>query len=193
MNHNHSPGLEMLTILMNDYGSSLPLVAEDLGVITPAVDCLRSYFGFPGMKILQFGFDGNLNNPYLPENIKGYKWIVYTGTHDNDTTNGWWSEQGDESKDMVCQRYTGNYQSPAWKLIELGMNTDSILFVSPLQDILSLGTEARLNKPGTIEDNWNWMLCKVDNDLLSALKDYGELTKRCGRSFKEVHKIFKEY
>ncbi len=188
-----SPGLEILTILMNDYGSSLPLVAEDLGVITPEVDCLRSYFDFPGMKILQFGFDGNLNNPYLPENIKGYKWIVYTGTHDNDTTNGWWSEQGDESKDMVCQRYTGNYQSPAWKLIELGMNTDSILFVSPLQDILSLGTEARLNKPGTIKDNWNWMLCNFHNDLLLALKNYGELTKLCGRSFKEVHKIFKEY
>jgi len=188
-----SPGLELLSILKNDFGPSLPLVAEDLGVITEEVECLRDSFGFPGMKILQFGFDGNISNPYLPENIKGYKWIVYTGTHDNATTNGWWSEQGDEIKERFSQRDKGNFESPSWKLIEMGMYTDSILFISPLQDILSLGNEARLNTPGTTEDNWNWNLADFDNDVCLALKEYGILSKTSGRSFKEVHNIFNDF
>ena len=75
----------------------------------------------------------------------------------------------------------------------MGMETDSILFISPLQDILSLGNEARLNTPGTIEDNWNWNLSDFDNDVCLALKEYGTLSKTSGRSFKEVHNIFKDF
>nr|WP_036917942.1 MULTISPECIES: 4-alpha-glucanotransferase [unclassified Prochlorococcus] len=184
-----SPGLELLAYLKNDYGGSLPLIAEDLGVITESVDSLRNYFGFPGMKILQFAFDGNENNPYLPENIKGYKWIVYTGTHDNSTTNGWWNYINDDVKDMVSNRYKGLFSSPSWALIEIGMKTDSVLFISPVQDLLSLDDNARFNKPGTIDGNWEWKLSEIDENLSFAINKYGILSESCKRSFYNAHDI----
>ncbi|WP_269622776.1 4-alpha-glucanotransferase [Prochlorococcus marinus] len=184
-----SPGLELISHLKKDFGANLPLVAEDLGVITSNVKKLRDYFGFPGMKILQFAFDGNLDNPYLPENIKGYKWIVYSGTHDNATTNGWWEESDNEVREMVNNRDKGTYNSPAWKLIEIGMNTKTFLFVCPVQDVLSLGNEARLNKPGTIGFNWSWRLKDFNDDFRMSIKKYGELSDKCGRSFKNIHSL----
>ncbi|AAQ00161.1 MULTISPECIES: 4-alpha-glucanotransferase [Prochlorococcus] len=177
-----SPGLELLTILQQDYGKSLPLVAEDLGVITKQVNSLREHFGFPGMKILQFAFNGDPSNPYLPENFIGHKWIVYTGTHDNSTTVGWWDECDPEIKNRVSEGYDGAYNCPSWKLIDVGMKSNSILFISPIQDILSLGNEARLNKPGTIENNWSWKLEHFDNDFNKSISKYGEVSRSNGRS-----------
>ncbi len=185
-----SPGLELLSFLQIDYGENLPLVAEDLGVITKKVDDLRKYFQFPGMKILQFAFDGNENNPYLPENINNYNWIVYTGTHDNSTTIGWWNAIDDDIRRRVLERYHGNSKEPSWKLIELGMKTEAILFVSPIQDILSLGEESRLNKPGTIEGNWSWKLNYFDTTLTSSIKRFGQLSIANGRTFDGIHKAF---
>ncbi len=177
-----SPGLELLTCLKNDFGKNLPLVAEDLGVITPKVNLLREYFQFPGMKILQFAFDGNLENPYLPENINGYKWIVYTGTHDNSTTNGWWGNSNIDVRNRVLDRYCGDALEPSWRLIEIGLRTETILFISPLQDILSLDDKARLNCPGTIENNWSWRLNSFDSFLYDSMKRYGKLSLFFGRN-----------
>ena len=87
-----SPGQSLLRKLKADAGGRLPMVAEDLGVVTADVEALRDHFGLPGMKILQFAFDGNPENPYLPANIHGDRWVVYTGTHDNPTTIGWWRD-----------------------------------------------------------------------------------------------------
>ncbi len=182
-----SPGLKLLSMLKKDYGTKLPLVAEDLGVITSGVEMLRDYFNFPGMKILQFAFDGNPSNPYLPENISGYKWIVYTGTHDNPTTVGWWDDITDDMRDRIIARDNNIVNDPSWKLIKMGMQTESVLFVAPVQDILSFGNEARLNTPGTIADNWSWRLSSSDSTLSNVLRDYGDLSRLCGRSFKDVH------
>ena len=102
-------------LLRKDQGGKLPLVAEDLGVITEQVEYLRNYFELPGMKILQFAFDGNLKNPYLPENIKGNNWIVYTGTHDNATTSSWWENLNDENKSRILERYKNKENSTYYK------------------------------------------------------------------------------
>ncbi len=186
-----SPGLELLSILKKDFGGNLPLVAEDLGIITSRVNQLREYFRFAGMKILQFAFDGNAENPYLPENIKGSNWVVYTGTHDNSTTNGWWNEINDEVKNRVYDIYDGSYEEPSWKLIEIGMRTEAILFVSPIQDILSLGEDCRLNKPGTIYNNWSWKLSEYDLYLKKSIIEYGNLSLESGRQSSNINKLFK--
>ena len=181
-----SPGLKLLAMFKRDHGGKLPLIAEDLGVITSKVGRLRDYFGLPGMKILQFAFDGNTCNPYLPENINGNNWIVYTGTHDNSTTCGWWDELDDETRRSVSIRFNDQDMSPSWQLIELGLSTSSKLFVAPLQDLLSLGNSCRLNKPGTIEENWSWRLSSFDFDLTEAMKKYAELGKKYKRKFEDA-------
>ncbi len=178
-----SPGLELLHILQRDYGEKIPLVAEDLGEITPAVIELRDYFRLPGMKILQFAFDGDFNNPYLPENINGSKSIVYTGTHDNPTTNGWWNEIEDNVRQRVLDRSKDRIESASKSLIEMGLSTDSCLFIAPIQDILGLGNEARFNTPGTIGNNWIWRLESFDKNFNNSLKAYGGLSQSLGRSF----------
>ena len=180
-----SPGLKLLALLRKDLGGRLPLVAEDLGVITTKVESLRDYFSFPGMKILQFAFDGNPDNPYLPENIKGNNWIVYTGTHDNPTSMGWWNELNDEMRYKISSRFNKRITSPSWQLIEIGMSTDAKLFVAPLQDLLSLDNSNRFNKPGTIDNNWCWRLSSFDSNLNQELKRYGESGKFFKRSFED--------
>ncbi|ABX09037.1 4-alpha-glucanotransferase [Prochlorococcus marinus] len=182
-----SPGLKLLKLLKKDYGQKLPLIAEDLGVITPRVEKLRNYFGLPGMKILQFAFDGNQENPYLPENIRDYRSIVYTGTHDNETTTGWWAEVGPEIKSRLRKQSNQENDSPAWQLIELGLQTQACLFIAPMQDILGLGNEARFNTPGTVKrSNWSWRLEAFNDSVLAGVEKYGQLSKSYGRSFAEV-------
>ncbi len=177
-----SPGADLLNFLSKDCGGNLPLVAEDLGIITPEVEHLRDEFGLPGMKILQFAFNGDCNNPYLPENIKGNTWVVYTGTHDNPTTLGWWNSLDLETKEQINQRSDGSYDSPGWKLVEIGLQTEARLVIVPLQDLLLLDNHARFNTPGTTEGNWCWRLTSLDYQLLEALKSYGERGTFWGRS-----------
>ncbi len=168
-----SPGVELLQLLQKDCGGSLPLVAEDLGVITPQVENLRDQFRLPGMKILQFGFNGDSNNPYFPPNIKGDSWVVYTGTHDNPTTLSWWNSLDQEKKELVNNISNDSNRSPVWKLIDIGLGTDAKIFIAPMQDLLSLDNKSRFNTPGTIGDNWSWRLKEFDSAVLEALKDYG--------------------
>ena len=184
-----SPGLRLLNLLRKDCGGNLPLIAEDLGVITPDVEDLRDHFSLPGMKILQFAFDGNSENPYLPENIKGNNWAVYTGTHDNSTTFAWWNELGQDKRDDISKRFIAPRDSPCWQLIELGVRTEAKIFITTVQDLLSLDDDKRLNKPGTIEGNWSWRLEGIDASLLKLLEEYGCLGSKYRRYFQDTVKL----
>ena len=172
-----SPGREILGLIKKDCSGLLPLVAEDLGLITSKVEKLRDDYELAGMKILQFAFDGNLDNPYLPENIKDENWIVYTGTHDNSTSQGWWKEMNQDKKEQIKERFLDYDNFTSWELIRIGMETKAKLFIAPMQDLLNLDDESRLNKPGTIENNWSWRLTKNDLNMKEALRRYGDLAK----------------
>ncbi len=177
----NSPGKDLLNILRKDLNFNyLPIIAEDLGVITKDVELLRDNYALPGMKILQFAFDGNAENPYLPQNIKGENWVVYTGTHDNTTTTSWWDYLDNNIKDNIKHEY--NYSDdPSWNLIEVGMRTKANLFISPIQDILSLDESCRLNTPGTITNNWRWKLNLTFEEIDVNLQKYSDLGNRYGR------------
>ena len=149
-----APGDELFAALKREFGC-LPLVAEDLGLITPEVHALREKYGLPGMKILQFAFDGDPRNPYLPPQHEVNS-VVYTGTHDNDTTLGWFRKLPQETKDYVDD-YLGTPGEPMpWPLIRMALASVANLAVVPMQDILMLGSEHRMNTPGTTHGNWQW-------------------------------------
>lgn len=148
------PGRAVLEALVETAGPGT-LVAEDLGVITPEVDALRHEFGLPGMKILQFAFDGGQANPYLPHN-HGEQSVVYTGTHDNDTTMGWWSGLGEETRDQVRSVLIDPDESMPWALVRLAFASTGRLAVVPAQDLLELDAASRMNTPGTDVGNWLW-------------------------------------
>lgn len=159
----------------------LPLIAEDLGVITPEVESLRDDFALPGMKILQFAFDGQSTNPYLPANYHGSHWVVYTGTHDNATTLGWWHQLDEGVRGQVAQLVGGHVNAPGWQLLEVALGSSAELVVVPLQDLLELGDEARFNTPGTTEGNWSWRLDRPLEALAGPLKGYAEMARGHGR------------
>ncbi|WP_428354021.1 4-alpha-glucanotransferase [Methyloprofundus sp.] len=149
-----APGKELLSSLQKEFGN-IPLVAEDLGIITPEVDELRTSFNLPGMKILQFAFGDTDNNPYLPHNYD-QNCVVYTGTHDNDTTVGWFNSINDHDRHRVYQ-YLGNPQaSMPYLFIGTAFSSVANLAIVPMQDILELGGEHRMNTPGTVNGNWKW-------------------------------------
>ena len=139
----------------------LPLIAEDLGVITPAVAKLRESLKLPGMKILQFAFDGSSNNFYLPHNYTDTNCVVYTGTHDNNTTNGWFygTETGDRARRHILD-YMGAESSADFhrRAIRLAYSSVADLAILPAQDILGFGEKLRMNTPGTTQGNWLWKL-----------------------------------
>ena len=136
----------------------MPLIAEDLGVITPDVEALRDGFQLPGMKVLQFAFDGDPANAYLPHNFASGSWVAYTGTHDNATAIGWWQELSDERRRQVEAVLGHPVEAPGWELLRLALASTADLAVVPLQDLMSLGDEARFNTPGTASGNWSWQL-----------------------------------
>jgi len=149
-----APGAELLARLQQELGE-MPLVAEDLGTITPAVCALRDQFDLPGMLVLQFAFDGSPHNPYLPANHPRNA-VVYTGTHDNDTTMGWYAtlDAGTRARVDACLASTPGDMPGA--LIRAAYASPAQLAVLPLQDLMALGTEARMNVPGTASGNWTW-------------------------------------
>ncbi len=153
------PGDALLQTLQNELGK-LPLVAEDLGIITDEVTTLRKKFGLPGMKILQFAFGGDSDNPYLPENHEEDS-VVYTGTHDNDTTMGWFEHSEPHVQQHALDVLHATAEDMPWALIEAALASPALLSVIPMQDLLELGTEAKLNTPGTLEGNWSWRLKNI--------------------------------
>ncbi|NJK68356.1 MAG: 4-alpha-glucanotransferase [Microcoleus sp. CSU_2_2] len=150
-----APGMALFEVINEKFGN-LPIIAEDLGVITPEVEALRDRFEFPGMKILQFAFGAGPGDPFLPFNYDR-NCVVYTGTHDNDTTVGWFNQLQHYERDEVV-RYLGciDPQGIHWSLIRMGWGSIANLAVVPFQDLLGLGTDARMNFPGKAEGNWGW-------------------------------------
>jgi 4-alpha-glucanotransferase len=172
----HTPGAALLQVLREEL-LDLPIVAEDLGVITPDVDALRKSFGLPGMRVLQFGFDGKGENPHLPH-MHDHDTVVYTGTHDNDTTVGWYRSLGNETRDHVNYflRCSGNDMPDA--LLRAALGSVGILAILPAQDLIGLGPESRLNTPGTVVGNWSWKLPP------------GALTPELARHFARLNTVF---
>jgi 4-alpha-glucanotransferase len=155
------PGVRLFEAMEKELGN-LPIIAEDLGVITPEVDELRKRFGFPGMRILQFAFDkgeaGRLgaDNRFLPHNHSRNS-VVYTGTHDNDTTRGWWEARTREERDYLESYCAATDPEIEWRLIRMAMASVCNSAIVPLQDVLGLGRETRMNTPGTSSgQNWSW-------------------------------------
>jgi 4-alpha-glucanotransferase len=157
----------------------LELVAEDLGVITPEVTALRREFHMPGMRVLQFGFDGDMSNLHLPHEHAADA-VVYTGTHDNDTTVGWYHSLSAESRDLV-RRYLGRADHEVVDAMRRSVLASvGVLAVLPVQDILQLGSEARLNTPGTIRGNWAWRMPEqaLTADMAARYRDLNQLYNR---------------
>ncbi len=149
-------GREMLKLLQNQLGS-LPLVAEDLGIITPEVDRLRIDFNLPGMRVLQFAFSSDATNTHLPHNFENST-IVYTGTHDNDTTWSWIQLLSKKEKEVVMSYLKPYDRKPTLALIEMAWASAAQESIIPLQDLLELGAEARMNIPGFAQGNWGWRM-----------------------------------
>ncbi|HQS83046.1 MAG TPA: 4-alpha-glucanotransferase [Thiobacillus sp.] len=150
-----APGEALLQAIIDDLGR-LPLVAEDLGIITPDVVALKEKFGMPGMAVLQFSFDDHADNPHKPQNITPAT-VAYTGTHDNDTTAGWWASLPDDARQNAMHQL--GVSDPAAMLdtmINTVLDSAAALAMLPLQDVLGLGSSARMNIPGTNNGNWTW-------------------------------------
>jgi len=176
-------GYAMLEAVGRALGS-IPIIAEDLGVITPDVVKLRDDFGLPGMAVLQFAFGGGdfSVNDFLPHNLRENQ-VVYTGTHDNDTSRGWWrnAEASEKHNFRVYTHSAPTEETFAWQLTELAFGSRANLAVVPLQDLLNLGTEDRMNLPGTTgPQNWTWRyeVGDLTPELASRVR---ELTERAGR------------
>jgi 4-alpha-glucanotransferase len=168
------PGLDLFEALQRDLGE-LPVVAEDLGVITEPVVRLRRTLGLPGMAVLQFAVGDDPTNPHLPQNHEEQS-VVYTGTHDNDTTQGWF-----DSLSADQRVWTGlDPARPAWSLLEVAWASRAALAIAPLQDVLGLGTEARMNLPGTEQGNWQWRFdaAALGTDNARELRELGRRTHR---------------
>jgi 4-alpha-glucanotransferase len=180
------PGADFFEALKGALGQNsadLPLIAEDLGVITPGVEELRDRFGLPGMKVLQFAFDGDPDNDYLPHNYLS-KCVVYTGTHDNDTTLGWYRRESDAVKDHI-RRYLGRDEHDiVWDLIRLAFSSTADTAVIPLQDAMNLGSEARMNVPSRSGGNWQWRFAEdmVGEQIIGRLRELSRLYGRCSGS-----------
>ncbi|HMP03388.1 MAG TPA: 4-alpha-glucanotransferase, partial [Gemmatales bacterium] len=176
------PGLSFFRAVQEALGE-LPLVAEDLGEITPPVRVMLAELGLPGMRILQFAFDSDADNPFLPHHHVANT-VVYTGTHDNDTTRGWYRQAEEGSKEYL-KKYIGRAalgdHHAVWELIRLAWSSVAVLSVVPLQDILELGTSARMNLPGQGHGNWDWRL-HPEAPLRAAfdrLAEFSHLYARC--------------
>jgi len=176
----NAPGDALLATLRDKLGQ-LPLIAEDLGIITPAVDAMRERFGLPGMKILQFAFGDDDNNPYLPHNHTPDS-VVYTGTHDNDTTLGWFTSAPAHVRQHALDVLQAKASDMPWAMIEAALASPAKLAVIPMQDLLELGSEARFNTPATLEGNWNWRMQANPDQLQQACWKAGELNRKHARS-----------
>ena len=176
------PAAEFFRAVEKELGT-LPFIAEDLGLITPEVTALREEFRLPGMRVLQFAFDGKTDNPYLPDNYVPNT-VVYTGTHDNPTTRGWYETLSAPEQQTVWKclgRSGGAASEVAPALLRVAWESVAALAIAPLQDLLNLGNEARMNVPGRAAGNWRW---RCTDEMLStrAFEWLRDLTNTSGRS-----------
>ena len=177
-----SPGAALLQAIADEQGE-LPLVAEDLGVITPDVTALRHRFELPGMAVLQFAFDGHADNPHKPGNVHPDT-VYYVGTHDNDTALGWWRTLPDYARQQVMQQL-GVVDTDAVPdaMMAVVLHSSAALAVLTMQDVLRLGSEARMNTPGTDNGNWRWRFewDALPPDLAPRLLEQLQKAHRCER------------
>jgi 4-alpha-glucanotransferase len=176
------PGADFFQAVLQEFGT-LPFIAEDLGHITPDVVALRDQFQIPGTRVLQFAFDGSADNPHLPDSYTTGT-VVYTGTHDNATTREWFEGLSDRERLNVwgyLRRPVGEPRDAAPELIRLAWSSPAALAITPLQDLLNLGKEGRINVPGIAEGNWRW---RATEHMLSAwnFQWLRDLTKSSNRS-----------
>lgn len=175
-----APGTALLQAISERMGD-LPLVAEDLGIITPDVTALRHQFRLPGMAVLQFAFDDHADNPHKPENVHPDT-VYYSGTHDNDTTLGWWRTRPEHERHQVMQRLgVDDPDRVPEAMAATVLESRAALAVLPLQDVLGLGSEARMNTPGTDNGNWTWRFTwdALSPDLAPNLLDKLQKAHRC--------------
>ena len=173
-----APGLELFRALEAALGP-LPLVAEDLGLITPEVEALRQELGMPGMKVLQFGFSSKGAHMHLPQQFTA-ETVAYTGTHDNDTTKGWWNSASKTERAAVEALVGPVADRPVWPLIRAAEASVAEMAIVPVQDLLELGSEARMNTPAVPAGNWSWRApenCWTD-ELSARLAPLAEVTDR---------------
>jgi 4-alpha-glucanotransferase len=174
------PGQAFFDAMESSLGE-LPLIAEDLGLITPEVVALRDRFEFPGMKILQFAFGGERNSQFLPHTFDK-NCVVYTGTHDNDTIIGWYEETNEVERAHVLNYMNiQTSENITWDMIRLAFSSVANSAVAMLQDMMNLGTEARMNFPGKPSGNWQW---RYTSEMLTddIARKIGELTVLYGRA-----------
>lgn len=171
------PAADFFNAVQANLGS-LPILAEDLGVITPDVVALREQFDLPGMKILQFAFSGP-DNPFLPHSYPK-NCAVYTGTHDNDTTRGWYERAPETEKDFARRYLQIDGSQIAWDLIQHAWNSVAVFSLAPLQDFLELGTAARMNYPSKLGGNWEWRMNgeALSDGLQKRIKEMNWLYQR---------------
>ncbi len=180
-----APGDTLFSRMQDELGE-VPVIAEDLGVMTPEVAALRDNFALPGMKILQFAFDrigpGELDpaNDFLPHNYSR-NCVAYTGTHDNDTTLGWFEALDDADRDVVRRYLARPDDDMVWSMIRAVMASVARYAVFPMQDLLSLGTDCRMNKPATVGDeNWSWRMLPGENGAFVDAR-FREMVRLYGR------------
>jgi len=177
-----TPGAALLQAILDEMGA-LPLVAEDLGVITPDVTALRHQFELPGMAVLQFAFDDHADNPHKPGNVHPDT-VYYVGTHDNDTTLGWWRTLPDYAQHQVMQQLgVAEADAVPDAMMAAVLHSHAALAVLTMQDVLHLGSEARMNTPGTDNGNWSWRFewDALPPDLAFRLLEQCQKADRCER------------
>jgi 4-alpha-glucanotransferase len=159
--------------------SDLPIIAEDLGEITPDVVELRDQFNLPGMKILQFAFSTDATDPFLPHNYPE-NCVVYTGTHDNDTSWGWYHSAPEAERDFVRRYLARSGEDISWDLLRAAWSSVALMSLAPMQDLLSLGTESRMNFPGKASGNWGWRMPAdaLNEGLIARFTEQNELYGR---------------
>ena len=173
------PGQDLFKVIKAQLGD-LPIIAEDLGVITPEVEALRDDFGLPGMKVIQFGFGDGDDNEHLPHNFPTSHAVVYTGTHDNDTTIGWYKSASPEVQDHVRRYLSVSGDDIAWDMMRSAFAATPQMAIVPIQDVLRLGSDARMNTPGTSSGNWQFRLAPdaLTKQLAFELKSLSEYNGR---------------
>lgn len=167
------PGADFFNAVQAELGDNLPIIAEDLGEITPDVIQLRNQFNLPGMKILHFAFASDASDKFLPHNY-ARNFAVYPGTHDNDTTWGWYLHSAtDRERDYFRRYFRTDGHDAAWTLIEAALRSVAVMAVFTLQDVLNLGTDARMNLPGRADGNWTWRYLpeQITGHLVNRLLD----------------------
>lgn len=175
------PGAALFRALEQAFDQPVPIMAEDLGLITPEVRALLAELGYPGMKVLQFAFGGGPDNLYLPHNFTEPNCVVYTGTHDNDTTRGWYASAQEHERDFARRYLAASGDDIAWDCIRAALASVADTAILPLQDVLDLGSEARMNVPGSAERNWAWRVTeeRMEDLPVDRLRDltylYGRL------------------